>query len=63
MFIFLARLNFRFVVFINVNVVDLNINIRLFADDASLYILFDTPQNTALQLNTDLAKIHIWTSV
>ena len=51
-----------FLVFINDIVIDLSTNIRLFADDTSLYIIVDTPQNAALQLNNDLTKIHIWAS-
>ena len=46
--------------FINDFVVDLDTNVRLFADDTSLYIIVDTPVNAALKLNSDLLKIHIW---
>ena len=49
-----------YLIFINEIVVNLNTNITLFADDTSLYMIIDTPQNAALQLNNDLSKIHIW---
>ena len=32
----------------------------MFADDTSLYIIVDTPQNTASVMNNDLSKINIW---
>ena len=51
---------FSYLFFINDIVINLNTNIRPFADDTSLYIIVDTPQNAALQLNNELAKIHIW---
>ena len=34
--------------------------IRLFADDTSLYVTVDTPQNAADIINRDLEKIHQW---
>ena len=37
-------------------------NIRLFADDTSLYIIVETPQSAALKLNNDLSKIKAWAS-
>ena len=49
-----------FFIFINDIVVDLDTNVRLFADDTSLYIIVDTPVNAALKLNSDLLKIHNW---
>ena len=49
-----------FLIFINDIVNDINSNIRLFADDTSLYIIVDTPQNTASVMNNDLSKINIW---
>ena len=49
-----------FFIFINDIVNDINSNIRLFADDTSLYIIVDTPQNTASVMNNDLSKINIW---
>ena len=35
-------------------------NIRLFADDTSLYIIVDTPDNAAEIMNTDLYSIYRW---
>ena len=46
-----------FLIFINDIVLDIETNIRLFADDTSLYIIAETPQSTALKLNNDLSKI------
>ena len=49
-----------FLTFINDIDVDLDTNVRLFADDTSLYIIVDTPVIAASKLNTDLLKIHKW---
>ena len=49
-----------FLLYINDIVVDINSSIRLFADDASWYIIVDDPIQAAEQLNFDLAKIHRW---
>ena len=49
-----------FLIFINDIVVDLDTNVRLFAEDTSLYIIVDTPVNAAFKLNSDLLKIHNW---
>ena len=49
-----------FLIFINDIVVVLDTNLRLYADDTSLYIFVDTPVNAALKLNCDLLKIHNW---
>ena len=51
-----------FLIYINDIVVDIHSNIRLFADDTSLYIIVDNPQQAANLLNADLAKIHLWAS-
>ena len=45
-----------FLIFINDIVSDIETNIRLFADDTSLYIIVETPQSAALKLNNDLTK-------
>ena len=47
-----------FSLFINDIVTDIKANIKLFADDTSLYVTVDTPQNTADIINRDLEKIH-----
>ena len=44
-------------IFINDIVLDIETNIRLFADDTSLYIIVETPQSATLKLNKDLSKI------
>ena len=49
-----------FLVFINDIVNEIQSNIKLFADDTSLYIIVDDPINSALTLNRDLEKIHSW---
>ncbi len=41
-------------------VLGINSTIKLFADDTSLYIVVDTPDNAALALNSDLETIHEW---
>ena len=48
-----------FLIYINDIVHELGSNIRLFADDTSLYIIVDNPVNAALQLNADLQKYTI----
>ena len=46
--------------YINDIVEDIHSAIRLFADDTSLYIIVEDPLRAADQLNSDLAKIHLW---
>ena len=49
-----------FLVHINVIVTDIGSNIRLFADDTSLYIIADNPLVAAETLIVDLEKISRW---
>ena len=49
-----------FLVHINVIVTDIGSNIRLFADDTSLYIIVDNPLVAAETLIVDLEKISRW---
>ena len=49
-----------FLLYINDIVNDIGANIRLFADDSSLYIIVETPAAAAVCLNTDLSKISRW---
>ena len=49
-----------FLIYINDIVHELASNIRLFANDTSLYIIVDNPVNAALHLNADLQKIYNW---
>ena len=51
-----------FILYINDMVNDIHCGIRLFADDTSLYIVVDTPNNAARLMNTDLEKITIWSN-
>ena len=46
--------------YINDIVKDIGSNIRLFADDTSLFIIVDNPVTAADSLNTDLNKISQW---
>ena len=46
-----------FLIFINDIVNDIGSNIRLFADDTSLYIIVDNPQTSSETLNADLEKV------
>ena len=39
---------------------DIHSHIRLFADDTSLYMIVNEPCVAAMQLNSDLTKIHLW---
>jgi hypothetical protein len=45
-----------FLLFINDIVTDIKASIKLFADDTSLYLTVDTPQNAADIINRDLDK-------
>ena len=49
-----------FLIFINDIVTDIGANIRLFADDTSLYIIVEHPDTAALCLNNDLQTITVW---
>ena len=49
-----------FLLYINDIVNDIGSHIRLFADDTSLYIVVETPDDAAELLNTDLRKITTW---
>ena len=49
-----------FILYINDIVHEINSNIRLFADDTSLYIIVDFPDSAAQILNVDLNRIGNW---
>ena len=49
-----------FLLYINDIVENINSCVRLFADDISLYIIVDNPNNAANILNSDLSIIHKW---
>ena len=49
-----------FLNFINDIVTGIQSTIKLFADDTSLYLIVDDPNETADSLNNDLTKIHDW---
>ena len=49
-----------FLIFINDIVNNIQLNIRLFADDTSLYIIVENPNTAALTLSSDLGTIHHW---
>ena len=49
-----------FLIFINDIVTDIGSNIRLFADDTSLYIVVTDPDASAEILSSDLMKIDNW---
>ena len=50
-----------FLIHINDIVKDIQSPIRLFADDTSLYIILDSPDNAFSTLNQDMAKMSSWT--
>ena len=52
-----------FLIYINDIVNDIQTNIRLFADDTSLYIIVENPISSADFLNNDLNKIHDWSKL
>ena len=54
----LGPLLFKF--FINDIVNEINAEIKLFADDTSLYLIVDNPSDTAFLLNQDLNEIQRW---
>ena len=49
-----------FLLFVNDIVVDIGSNIRLFANDTSLYMVVDNPDTAAELLNLDINKIMTW---
>lgn len=49
-----------FLIYINDIVKNIGCSIRLFADDTSLYIIVDTPEDAAVRLNLDLSSISTW---
>lgn len=49
-----------FLIYINDIVIGINSNVRLFADDTSLYLIVNNPYVAAGQLNADLETIHRW---
>ena len=49
-----------FLIFINDIVTDIGCNIKLFADDTSIYIIIDDPNVAAENLNNDLDRVHVW---
>ena len=49
-----------FLIYINDIIEDIHLHSGLFADDRSLYLIVDEPFVAATQLNSDLAKIHMW---
>ena len=49
-----------FIIFINDIVNEINAEIKLFADDTSLYLIVDNPSDTAFLLNQDPNQIQRW---
>ncbi len=49
-----------FIIYINDIVEDINSNIRLFAEDTSLYAIIDDPDVNAVVMNDDLQRILEW---
>ena len=49
-----------FLIYINDIVDEIETNIRLFADDTTLYLVVDNPTRAADLLNSDLHKVHNW---
>ena len=51
-----------FLIFINDIVNDICCNIKLFADDTSIYLIIDNPVTSAEKLNVDLSIVHAWSN-
>ena len=51
---------FFFLIFINDIVLEVNCNIKLFADDTSIYVIINNPLIGAEKLNENLSKVHAW---
>ena len=49
-----------FLIYINDIVEEIGSNIRLFADDTSLYLIVQDPTTAAELMNAGLDKIHLW---
>ena len=49
-----------FLIYINDIVDEIHSNIKLFADDTSLFLIVDNPESTANTLQTDINKIISW---
>ena len=49
-----------FLIYINDITKDISSNIRLFADDTTLYIIVDDPIRSACTLNNDMDRISTW---
>ena len=49
-----------FLVYINDICTDINSEIRLFADDTTIFIFVDNPEESAVIINNDLAKMSEW---
>jgi hypothetical protein len=49
-----------FLIFINDIVTDINSKINIFADDTTLYMIVNSPVETATQMQLDIDKISIW---
>jgi hypothetical protein len=52
--------SFIYLIFINDIVNEINAEMKLFADDTSLYLIVDNPSDTAFLLNQDLNQIQRW---
>ena len=51
-----------FLIYINDIVLELNCNIRLFADDTSLYIIVENPLAAADIMRSSLSTVHAWSN-
>ena len=49
-----------FLVYINDIITDINAHIHLFADDTSLFMVVNSPNETAAVLQSDIDKISSW---
>jgi histone H3/H4 len=49
-----------FILYINALIKEVNIEVRVYADDATLYIAYDNPQTSATTIEENLANIQKW---
>lgn len=57
-----SRASIFFIICINDIVTEIHSSIKLFADDTSLYVIFNNPRESATMLNKDMATIHAWST-
>jgi hypothetical protein len=52
-----------FILYINDIINETNVNVRLYADDATIFISYDNPQTAANEIEQNLQKVHDWANL